>query len=687
MEYFDKNLHDTDTQREAWLYKPLAFLLAFFCFDIASTQAQEGSRTVELPSVTVAAPAAEQVEPGIFTPTTVLQGDDLRRKREANLGDTLSRELGVSSTSFGPGAGRPIIRGLDGPRIRIMESGIGTGDLSIISPDHAVATDSLNASRIEILRGPSTLLYGSGTSGGVVNVITDRIPDRLFKRPQGNLESRYNSATNERGGAFNASGSLKNISWNLEAFKRQTSNIKIPGRADKNDPNSKHGTVKNSATDTHNLSFGTSYIGERGFLGMSISRLESLYGIPGPEGAKIDMGQTRYGVAGELDDPVKGFKQLKMRFNYNDYKHDELEDDGNIGTRFKNDEVEGRVELQHDPLANWHGVMGVQFQNRDFSVAGEEAFMPSTKSHSVGLFLVEKRHWKQWQFEVGGRIEHAAQNPQGAALQSRDFNLYSISAGSAWEFTDGYKLDLTATRGQRAPTTVALYANGIHVATNTFDRGNQALTEETSNNFDLALHKTHGTIKGKVNLFYNQVNDYVFQQSADSNGDGLADRVNDEGSLDFNGSYVVQNFAQTGAKFYGLEAEANIELLPKTLNLRLFTDMVYAKLNHNGNVPRLTPQRFGLELDHHWGAWQSNFNVTRIARQNRVARLESETQGYTLMNAEVAFNVKGGRSTRYTFFVQGKNLLDSDIRVHTSFLKNTAPLPGRAAVVGIRGTF
>ena len=203
----------------------------------------------------------------------------------------------------------------------------------------------------------------------------------------------------------------------------------------------------------------------------------------------------------------------------------------------------------------------------------------------------------------------------------------------------------------------------------------------------MALHKTHGTIKGKVNLFYNQINDYVFQQSTDSNGDGLADRVNDESNLDLNGTYVVQNFAQIGTKFYGLEAEANIELLPKTLNLQLFTNMVYAKLNQNGNVPRLTPQRFGLELDHQYGAWQSNFNVTRVARQNRVARLESETQGYTLMNTEVAYHVKGGRSTKYTFFVQDKNLLDSDIRVHTSFLKNTAPLTGHTAVVGIMGTF
>lgn len=687
MGHSSRGLNNISPQSESRLFKLVALLLVFYFFDMRVIQAQAEDRVVEFPGVTVAAPTVNQAESGILKPALVLQGHDLRRKREANLGDTLSQELGVTSSSFGPGAGRPIIRGQDGPRIRVLESGIGTGDLSIISPDHAVATDSLNASRIEILRGPSALLYGSGTSGGVVNVITARIPDRLFKSPQGNLEARYNSATEERSGAFNASGSLGQVSWSLEAFKRKTSDIKIPGRANKSDPDSERGVVRNSAVDSDNLSIGGSYVGERGYLGASISRLESLYGIPGPEGAKIDLGQTRYGVAGELDNPIKGFKQFKMRLNYNDYKHNELEDSGEIGTRFKNGEVEGRVELLHVPIAGWQGVLGGQFQNSDFSITGKEAFLPSTTSHSVGLFVVEKRNWRRWQFEVGGRIERAQQKPKTNELQSRDFNLYSVSAGSAWEFVDGYKLDLTATRGQNAPTILALYANGIHVATNTFDSGNAALTKETSNNLDFALHKTAGVIKGKVNLFYNHISDYVFQQSNDSDGDGLADRVNDEGILDQNGVFLVQNFAQTGAQFYGIEAEAIIALLPDILDLRLFTDIVYGKLSNNGNIPRLTPQRFGLALDHQWGPWLSNLSVTRVTRQDRVARLETETQGYTMVNTEIGFNVKGGRSASYTFFVQGKNLLDSDIRVHTSFLRDFSPLPGRAIVAGIRGTF
>ncbi len=641
-----------------------------------------------MPEVVVVEDAAEnKAERELEQPEIVLRDDRLRRKREANLGDTLSQELGITSSSFGPGAGRPIIRGQDSSRVRVLEGDIGTGDLSIISPDHAVATETMSASRIEVLRGPSTLLYGSGTSGGIVNVITNRIPDRLFKSVSGNFEGRFNSALEERTGALNASGSQGRFSWNIEGMKRKTNDIKIPGRANKNDPNSPSGVVRNSAIDSSNISVGGSYIGERGFVGVSITRLESFYGIPGPEGATIDMGQTRYGLAGELDNPLQGFEQLKLRMNYNDYQHNELEDTGEIGSSFKNNEVEGRVELLHAPIAQWQGIVGVQFQNRDFSAKGEEAFVPSSQSHSVGLFMLEKRRLDRWQFEIGGRLEHAAQNPQGNQFQSRDFGLYSVSGGSAWEFVDGYQIDLTATRGQRAPTTVALYANGIHIATNTFDHGNQSLSKETSNNFDFSLQKTSGAVRGRVNLFYNHIDNYVFQQSRDSNGDGLADRVNDEGVLDADGAFVVQDFSQTRARFYGVEAEATVALLPDMLDLRVFTDIVYANLKNNGKVPRMTPQRFGVDLDYKWNSWLANFNVTRVTRQNRVATLESETPGYTLMNAEVAHRFKRGHSTYHTLFLQGRNLLDSDIRVHTSFLKNTAPLPGRAIVVGIRGEF
>lgn len=677
MKHSNRNLTRARLRKTGGLFKPSVIAPALAVLGMSAAHAEDTSKGVELPAVVVTAlPFANRDELDLAQPVSVLQGDDLRRKREASLGDTLSHELGVTSSAFGPAAGRPIIRGLDGPRIRVLEGGIGTQDISTLSPDHMVTAESFNASQIEILRGPATLLYGSGASGGVVNVLTGRIPQRLFKAPTGNLELRGNSTTDERSGAFNVMGSSGQMSWTVDGFKRKTGDYDTPV-----------GRVANSAIDSGGASVGGSFIGERGFVGASVSQLESLYGIPGAEGTKVDLKQRRYDIAGELDDPFRGFKRLKVRLGSSDYKHAEIESSGEIGTRFKNQGVEGRVELLHAPIADWQGVLGVHVQNRNFSAIGEEAIVPTTKSRSTGLFLVEERNWARWRLELGGRAERATQDPLDSANPSRAFNLYSASAGALWKSKDGYGLGLTATQGQRAPATEELYSNGPHTATRAYQTGNNALTKETANNIDLSLRKTAGAVKWKVNVFHNRISNYIFERSADTNGDGVADRVDDSGTLDPNGEYLVQNVAQTGARFYGAEAEAIFNLLPDILDLRLFTDAVRGKLDGGGNVPRMPPQRFGLQLDHRAGPWESNLSVIRAARQDRVAELETATSAYTLVNAEVSYRIKQSKSIGYTVFVQGKNLLDDEARVHTSYLKNVAPLPGRAFVLGFRGQF
>jgi iron complex outermembrane receptor protein len=427
-------------------------------------------------------------------------------------------------------------------------------------------------------------------------------------------------------------------------------------------------------------------VGERGFLGASVGHLESKYGIPGPEGARIDLKQTRYDFSSELDKPVAGFEKLKVRMGYNDYKHAEIERTGEIATRFKNQAIESRAELLHEPLANWKGVIGVQFRDRHFSALGEETVVPVTKSHSVGVFLVEERNWNRWRLELGGRGEYAAQDPKDN-LPSRSFGLYNASAGVLWKFTEGYGLGLTAIRGQRAPSTEELYIKGAHRGTATFQTGDTNLSSETTSNIDLALRKTTGAVTWKVNAFHNWINNYIFVRSADVNGDGVADRADDTGALDPNGEFLVQNFTQGGARFYGAEAEAIFTIKPDEIILRLFTDYVRGKLDRGGNVPRLTPWRFGVEFNHQTGPWTSNISATRVMRQNHVAELESSTPGYTLVNVEVSFRIKQTRSNGIKIFLQGRNLLNEEMRVHTSFLKDFAPLPGRALVAGVRGEF
>ncbi len=660
------------------LWKAAISALLLSVPSIPFAQVKEGGKVTELPPVVVTtSPFKDRSDLDMAQPVTVLKGEDLRRKRESSIGDTLSRELGVASSSFGPGAGRPIIRGLDGPRVQVLENGISTLDLSTTSPDHAVTVESFNASQIEILRGPAVLLYGGGATGGVVNVVTGRIPSRLFKSPTGDAEIRGNTATEERSGAFNAKGSAgQYFSWSVGGFKRKTSDYDTPV-----------GRVRNSAVNSEGISVGGSFVGEGGFLGGSVSRLENEYGVPSPEGSKIDLKQTRYDLSGELDRPLIGFEKLKVRMGYNDYKHNEIESSGEVATRFNNQAIDSRAELLHAPIAKWRGVIGVQVQNRDFSALGTQVIVPVTKSGSAGVFLIEERNWERWRLEFGGRVEGATQDPQNNVNPSRSFGLFSGSVGTLWKFTDGYGLGLTGTRGQRAPTTEELYIHGAHRGTATYQTGSHDLSKETSSNIDLALRKTTGAVQWKVNVFHNQFNNYIFVHSADTNADGVADRSDSHGTIDPNGDFQIQNFAQTGARFYGIETETVLKLKPETLDLRLFTDYVRGKLDGGGNIPRATPPRFGLELNHRAGPWTANLSATRVMRQNHVAELETTTPGYTLLNIDMSYRITKTKLNGIRIFLQGKNLLNEEMRLHNSFLKNFAPLPGRALVVGLRGEF
>lgn len=684
---FIKNntLHCQTTQ--FWL---TAIGLAIFISPDTVAQAEEVSKTIKLPAIVITStPFQDRSELDMTQPTSVLHGDSLRRKREVSIGDTLATELGVASSSFGPGAGRPIIRALDGPRIQVLENGIGTLDISSLSPDHAVTIETLNASQIEILRGPATLLYGGGATGGVVNTVTGRIPDQLFKSLKGNFEVRGNTATEERTGSLNVKGSFGQTSWSIGSFKRKTDDYDIPGQAniDPSTNEDKH-VVRNSAVDSQGLSAGGSYISERGFFGGSISLMESKYGIPTPERPTIDLTQARYNLAGELDNPLNGLEKIKVRMGYNDYKHDELENNGELSTRFKNRELESRAELLHSPFANLKGLFGIQFQDRTFSALGEEAIIPVTKSRSTGLFLIEERNWDNVRFEFGSRYEYATRDPQNDFNRSRAFSLFNGSAGTSWNFIKDYSLGLTATHGQRAPAIEELYVNGAHHATGTFQIGDNTLSKEATTNFDLSLNKTSGFMKWKVNAFYNRFNNYIFLRNVDNDGDGIADRVDEDGIFNPQGEFQLLNMAQTNATFYGAEAEITFTLKPDHLDLRLFTDYVRAKLDqNNGNVPRTTPQRFGLELTYQMGPWAANLTTIHVLRQNKLAALETSTASYTLLNLEASYRIKKTKSNGIRLFVQGKNLLDEEIRTHTSFLKNFAPLPGRALVAGIRGDF
>lgn len=648
---------------------------------------QEIDQAVELEPLVV---TAEGTEENIARPTSILTGKELLTKNKRNIGETVAEELGVTSSSFGPAVGRPIIRGLGGNRVRVLEDGIGTFDLSALSPDHAVAIESLFADQIKIFRGPSALLYGSGVSGGVVNIIDNRILDYVPESIEGDLYGHYNSVANGATGGFRFNAGAGNFAFHVDGLVRDTGDYGIPGFAQVTpEPGAKKGTLENSDIHTRNFAGGLSIIGEPGFLGFSVSHFTNEYGVPDEERVRIDQEQTRFDIKGALYEPLPGIRTIKTRWGYGDYGHKEIEPSGEASTILDKGAWEGRVEFLHQLLGAWDGVLGLQFRNQDLSAAGEEAFLPSSQLNSISLFALEGRDWDRWHFEIGGRFEHQKAQRERDELDTR-YNLFNISAGASRQFLEGYSARINFTHSQRAPALEALFSEGPHLATHTFEVGDSSLNKEASYNFDLSLHKTEGDWNWTLNLFANLIDNYIFFQETDQNGDGIADRVSLEGNpvMDPDALLLV-SYVQADARFLGAEFETIFNLFDNAhgdLDLRLWTDYVRGELANGANLPRITPLRFGSELNYGRGPWYAGADVMRVHAQNNVAPLETETEGYTMLDIHMGYRLALG-SVQSTVFIRATNLLNEEARRHTSFLKNQAPLPGRSALVGIKATF
>ena len=621
-------------------------------------------------------------------PVAILSGAELQNRVSSSIGETLSHEPGIGSTAFGAGASRPVIRGQGGSRVRILESGISSMDVSNLSPDHAVGIEPLAVTQIEVLKGPATLLYGSGASGGVVNIVTNRIAEALPEKPAAKFRLMYNDVSEERSGALSGDTGLGPFALHLDGSRRRTDDYEIPDfGSEEPEPGERRGTLANSDVETDSLNGGASYIGEHGYLGFSLGRYESDYGIPG-EGARIELDQDRYDIKGQWDKPLEPVEKVKFQLGRVDYEHRELEPSGELGTVFKNDEYEGRIEAIHAPLGGWHGAIGAQFGYREFSAIGEEALTPPLKLESRGLFLVEERDLGDWHVEMGGRIERQEIDPEDET-PGKSHNAYSISGGAVWQFAPAYSAALYLSRAQRAPSLEELYNHGPHEATATFEIGNINLDAETANNLDLTFRYDAEDWNWQVNLFYNRINDYVFGESVDSNSDGEADLVDDEGNLtDEEEALLLIQYAQQDAKFYGLEASSGKTLMVAPwgeLDGHLSFDYVRAELKDGSNLPRITPMRLGAGLDYRHGNWSGILDIFHVFDQNDNAVLETDTGGYTLLEASLtrAFTIGKGN---YEFSIRGRNLLDEEARVHTSFLKDVAPLPGRAIVLSLEAS-
>jgi iron complex outermembrane receptor protein len=655
----------------------------------ASAQAQTpaGPGDTTLPAVVVTAtPFNNDESAQILAPATVLYGDELKDKLGNSLGDTLSGELGVSATAFGAAASRPVIRGMGGPRVKILQNGMSILDASALSDDHAIGGEASTANQIEILRGPASLLYGSGAIGGVVNIVNNRIPTVLNAKPTGEAEVRYGTADHLKSSSASVDGAAGDIGFHIDGNLRDTDDYRIPGDVVLNDPSSGSGKLPNSFTRTNSLGAGASYIQSWGHIGASVGVNDDRYGIPTPEASYITLKQTRIDLDGLIKEPFGGaFESLRFKIGNTDYKHTEHAADGTPATDFKNDAIESRWELTHKPIDGWRGTFGIQTENAKFSAlaadgSGPET-VPITKTDSIAGFLVEERDFGPLRLSGGARIESIKRTPDAASgFQSRDFTLGSYSVGGLWTFTPGYALNVTASVAQRAPAIEELYSDGPHDSTATFDIGDPTLQKETSHNIELSLQKTTGLIRWKANVFRNQVKNYVYGRSAGT--------VDESGAPDVNGEFTQRFWSQGDATIHGAEAEITYNEHGPGWSLRGFADTSRGRLDDAGNLPLQPTTRVGGDVGYRSGPWRSGVSVIHAQKQDRLASFEDfAAPSYTQLDADFSYTQGAGSAMPVTWFVLLKNLLNDDIRLSTSILADEAPLAGRSLIVGVRTRF
>jgi len=655
-------------------------LLATAVLSTFSTLSLAQATDAVMPKVVVTANPFRSTEADqILTPAKVLSGDELRDKVGSSLGETLSEELGVSASAFGAGASRPIIRGLEGSRVKMLENGMAVSDVSGLSNDHAVSAEGAVARQIEILRGPAALLYGSGAIGGLVNVVNERIPTALEKEVTGQVETRYSTVDSGKNASGTIDGSIGQFGWHADGNIRNTDDYKIPGSRVLDDPESGSGRLSHSATKERNVGIGGSYIADWGFAGISASHLSNLYGIPSEEGSRIDQKQTRYDFDSLVRNPFEGIESFKFKAGYTSYEHAELNEENDPEVIFKNRSLETRAEMTHKPIAGMRGSFGIQTENTHFSGLSPDGVaetVPVTHSKSAAAFLVEEKTIGPVVLSAGVRAESVERTPEGGLRRS--FSLKSGSVGGQWMFTPGYAAGLTLSYAERAPATEELYSNGPHDATVTFDVGNPNFKKEASRNAELSVQKTRGLVRWKANIFENKVRDFIF-------GHITGNLLDDEGNP---GDELRQRiYEQANATIHGAEGEITYNAQGAGWSGRLFADGSQGKLDAGGSLPLQPAKRVGASIGYREGAWRGGLSLVHADGQNRLASFETTTTpSYNQVNANLSYTQMLGKQ-ELTWFVLAKNLTNEDIRLSTSVLKDISPLPGRNFVIGVRTHF
>lgn len=631
----------------------------------------------------------------ILQGTSVVTGDDLVRELRPTIGETLQRQAGVSATSFGPNASRPVLRGFQGERVRVLQDGIGSFDVSNTSVDHAVVINPLTADRIEVLRGPSSLLFGSSAIGGVVNVIDSRIPRRIAdEKLHLDATATYGTAAEERSGAARIDLPLsERFIVHVDGSYAKTDDLRIGGAvltsalraqaaasgvgeiADLADLRNR---LPNSAARTWEVAGGAAVITETGNLGFSVSRYDSLYGIPvrynldplgeEAEAVRLDVRQTRVDLRGEVN-PASGFLEaIRFRGGFADYRHDELEETGEIGTTFSNDGWEGRLELVQRERNGWQGALGAQFLLRNLNIVGEEKFLPKSETQQYGIFTVQSFDLGAFRAEVGGRIERAIQRADedadlGTAAARRTFTAFSGSLGGSIEFAPGWRLGINGSYTQRAPSAEELFSNGPHAGTQAFEIGNPDFDKEKSVGIEGTLRGSGDGWALSASVYHSWFKDFIFETPDGTVEDGLP----------------VFLFLQDDARYYGAEIEASARLATigaVAINLDGVGDFTRARIKGGGPLPRIPALRLLGGIEAQSANVNGRIEVEWVDDQTRIAAFETATDGYTMVNASLSVKPLG-EDGALDLLLSANNIFDVNARRHASFLKDFSPLAGR----------
>ncbi|MFM7524472.1 MAG: TonB-dependent receptor, partial [Betaproteobacteria bacterium] len=631
-----------------------------------ASYAQQNDKSLA-PVVVTADPFGSQENATILSPARVLSGDTLRDKIGSSLGETLQQEPGITSSGFSTGSARPIIRGLEGPRVKILQNGMGNGDLSAISNDHAVGASALSAQQIEILRGPATLLYGSGAIGGAVNIVNGRIPTQLEQRPTGEAELRASSVDSGGAFAFSADRSAGDIGLHIDGNLLRAGDYRIPGNS-AIDGSGDTARLSFSGNRENNLGLGASLIQSWGHVGASVSHIDKLYGIRGrEESSKIDLLQTRFDIDSLIRSPFEGFDALRIKLGQSDYRHTELDAGTDPHVRFSNRSLESRIELAHQAIAGWRGRLGIQTDGATVQALNlehpEASTVPRTRSSSVAAFVVEETDIGSVRLNAGARIEQVVRRPVDIA--HRSFTLGSASFGALWSMVPGYALGSTLSLAQRAPTPEELYSNGPHHPTETYDIGSASLKKDPSQNIDVSLQKTEDKLRWKANLFQNKINNFVFG--------GLGPARCEDGSTlpcsDGLEELPTRTFSQANATLRGYELDLSYNMSATGWFGRAFADDSRGTLDNLGNMPLQPVARVGTTVGYQDAVWRSSLSIINASAQSRIASSavsnETVTRGYTRVDANISWRQRVGEN-ELTWFATARNLLNEDIRLSTS---------------------